>query len=67
MKCKFCRGDDPIVDSGRWVVEIAKRAYRDDPVIAITYITDTLEDAVFLDINFCPMCGRDLRQVGDLK
>lgn len=62
MKCKYCRGEEPLIDGEDWIIEISERPYKGDVVLDVGFVlSEENQGNILLEINYCPMCGRKLR------
>ena len=59
--CKYCEKETKLIEGQNNDADVILNG---DKLIleACTFIDDPLTDYIALNINFCPMCGRDLRK-----
>ena len=60
--CKYCEKETKLIEGKENDADVILNGNK---LIweAYTFIDDPLTDYISLDINFCPMCGRDLRKL----
>ena len=59
--CKYCDKETKIIEGKENDADVILNGNK-LILEAYTFIDDPLTDYIALNINFCPMCGRDLRE-----
>ena len=60
--CEYCEGDKPIYDTKWWKLNVENKYSEKELYIEFnTYGYESIHDDLYIDIKFCPMCGKKLK------